>query len=71
MRPLLFKGIEGPIEAENWLLRIEKILEGMNCPEERKVSLATFALEGEAERWWKGLISRQIWRNPKYASQVG
>ncbi|PKU76331.1 hypothetical protein MA16_Dca025120 [Dendrobium catenatum] len=55
MRPPLFKGVEGPIEAENWLLRIEKILEGMNCPEERKVSLATFALEGEAERWWRGL----------------
>ncbi|PKU59309.1 hypothetical protein MA16_Dca027496 [Dendrobium catenatum] len=27
----------------------------MYCPEERKVSLATFALEGEAERWWRGL----------------
>ncbi|PKU78740.1 hypothetical protein MA16_Dca000083 [Dendrobium catenatum] len=55
MRPPLFKGVEGPIEAENWLLRIENILEGMHCPEERKVSLATFALEGEPERWWRGL----------------
>ncbi|PKU61886.1 hypothetical protein MA16_Dca028893 [Dendrobium catenatum] len=51
MRPPLFKGVEGPIEAENWLLRIEKILEGMYCLEERKVYLATFTLEGEAERW--------------------
>ncbi|PKU82411.1 hypothetical protein MA16_Dca005416 [Dendrobium catenatum] len=55
MRPPLFKGVEGQIEVENWLLRIEKILEGMNCPEERKIALATFALEGEAERWWRGL----------------
>ncbi|PKU60425.1 hypothetical protein MA16_Dca028423 [Dendrobium catenatum] len=55
MRPPLFKGVEGPIEAENWLLRIEKILEGMNCPKEIKVSLATFTLEEEAERWWRGL----------------
>ncbi|PKU62960.1 hypothetical protein MA16_Dca025608 [Dendrobium catenatum] len=55
MRPPLFKGVEGPIEAENRLLRIENILEGMYCPKDKKVSLATFALEGEAERWWRGL----------------
>ncbi|PKU59960.1 hypothetical protein MA16_Dca027688 [Dendrobium catenatum] len=55
MRPALFKGEEGPIEAENWLLRIEKILEGMYCPKERKVSLETFALEERAERGWRGL----------------
>ncbi|KAH0460583.1 hypothetical protein IEQ34_011246 [Dendrobium chrysotoxum] len=53
-RPLLFKGVEILIEAENWLLRIEKILEGMFCPEKRKISLATFVLDGEAKSWWKG-----------------
>ncbi|KAH0452051.1 hypothetical protein IEQ34_019350 [Dendrobium chrysotoxum] len=33
-------------KIENWLLRIEKILDGMFCPEERNVSLAIFALDG-------------------------
>ncbi|XP_028553476.1 uncharacterized protein LOC114580375 [Dendrobium catenatum] len=54
MKPLLFSG-GGPIEAEDWLMRIEKILEGMSCPEERRVTLAAYAFDGEAERWWSQL----------------
>ncbi|PKU70128.1 uncharacterized protein LOC110091889 isoform X2 [Dendrobium catenatum] len=54
MRPPLFKGNEGPIEAENWLLRIDDIFDSMSCPNERKVSLVSFALDEEAKRWWRG-----------------
>ncbi|PKU82792.1 hypothetical protein MA16_Dca006090 [Dendrobium catenatum] len=54
MRPPLFTGVGEPVDAENWLLRIEKILEGMQCPVDRRVTFATFALDGEAERWWRG-----------------
>ncbi|XP_028553180.1 uncharacterized protein LOC114580285, partial [Dendrobium catenatum] len=56
MRPPLFTGAGEPIDAENWLLRVEKILESMHCPADRRVTLATFALDGEAERWWRGLM---------------
>ncbi|TYK22952.1 reverse transcriptase [Cucumis melo var. makuwa] len=30
----------------------------MNCPEERKVRLATFLLQKEAEGWWKSILAR-------------
>ena len=43
-----------PREAEDWLLRLEKTFDGMQCPESRKVPLAVFLLDGEAERWWLG-----------------
>ncbi|XP_020699671.1 uncharacterized protein LOC110111942 [Dendrobium catenatum] len=54
MRPPLFTRVGEPVDVENWLLRVEKILEGMQCPDERRVTLATFALDGEVERWWRG-----------------
>ncbi|XP_020683343.2 uncharacterized protein LOC110100255 [Dendrobium catenatum] len=55
MKPPLFSS-GGPIEAEDWLMRIEKILEGMSCPEDRRVTLAAYAFDGEAERYAPHLI---------------
>ena len=52
-KPLEFRVVSDPTAAEDWLLRISKILDGMVCPEDRRVVLATFMLEGEAERWWQ------------------
>jgi len=37
---------------EEWLRRIEKLFEIMECPEWVKVRLATYQLEREAEFWW-------------------
>ena len=34
-------------------MQIEKIFDVLNCPEDQKVSLAAFMLEGEAEHWWR------------------
>ena len=48
--PSQFKGAVEPRVAEDWLLRVEKTLESMQCPESRKVPLAVFLLDGEAER---------------------
>ncbi|XP_020696687.2 uncharacterized protein LOC110109828, partial [Dendrobium catenatum] len=50
-------GFEGAIEpraAEEWLRRLEKTFDGMQCPADRKVPLAVFLLDGEAEHWWVG-----------------
>ncbi|KAL0919968.1 hypothetical protein M5K25_009062 [Dendrobium thyrsiflorum] len=55
MKPPLFAS-GGAIEAEDWLERVEKILEGMACPEDRRVTLAAFAFSGEAERWWRSQL---------------
>lgn len=54
LNPPHFKGAVGPQAAEDWLLRVEKTFDGMQCPESRKVPLAVFLLDGEAERWWLG-----------------
>ncbi|KAH0470179.1 hypothetical protein IEQ34_001737 [Dendrobium chrysotoxum] len=47
LKPPLFKGAVGPQAAEDWLLRIEKIFDSMQCPESRKVPLAVFLFEGK------------------------
>ncbi|XP_028547385.1 uncharacterized protein LOC114578401, partial [Dendrobium catenatum] len=54
LKPPLFKGGVDARSAEDWIIRIEKVLKGMRCPDNRRVSLAIFLLEGEAERWWRG-----------------
>ena len=47
-----FGGEPDPMVAEQWMMRMEKIFDVLNCPDDIKVSLATFMLEGEAEHWW-------------------
>ncbi|KAA0045650.1 DNA/RNA polymerases superfamily protein [Cucumis melo var. makuwa] len=54
----VFKGSTDPADAENWLNMLEKCFDLMNCPEERKVKLATFLLQKEAEGWWKSILAR-------------
>ncbi|KAI0492154.1 hypothetical protein KFK09_019862 [Dendrobium nobile] len=54
LKPPLFKGAVGPQAAEDWIMRVEKIFDSMQCPGNRKVPLAVFMLESEAERWWIG-----------------
>ena len=46
-----FNGTGKPEECEAWLLNIEKILESMECPQEKWVRLASFLLKGEADQW--------------------
>lgn len=53
MGPPEFMGTSDPIEAENWIIHLEKIFVFMECSFEKKVSLATFILKGEAEHWWR------------------
>ncbi|KAI0502094.1 hypothetical protein KFK09_017040 [Dendrobium nobile] len=54
LKPPLFKGAVGPQAAEDWIMRVEKIFDSMQYPGNRKVPLAVFLFEGEAERWWIG-----------------
>ena len=48
-----FDGRGKPKDGETWLSKVEKILEGMECPMEKWVRLVTFQLKGEADQWWK------------------
>ncbi|KAM0849221.1 hypothetical protein ACQ4PT_053871 [Festuca glaucescens] len=52
LNPPAFHGSAKPLEAEDWLTEIEKIFDAMRCPDEEKVSLATFMLQGGAFDWW-------------------
>ncbi|XP_038887090.1 uncharacterized protein LOC120077268 [Benincasa hispida] len=54
-----FEGTANPAEAELWLDVVEKCFNIMNCPEERKVGLATFLLQKGAEKWWKVIFARR------------
>ncbi|KAA0032554.1 DNA/RNA polymerases superfamily protein [Cucumis melo var. makuwa] len=53
----VFEGSTDQANAENWLNMLEKCFDVMNCPEERKVRLATFLLQNEAEGWWKSILA--------------
>jgi len=44
---------------EEWLRRMEKLFEIMECPERFKVHLAAYQLEKEAEFWW-GIVKPRV-----------
>ena len=48
-----FLGNPDPIEAETWIMQMEKIFDVVVCIEVQKVSFASFMLKGEAEHWWR------------------
>ncbi|KAA0051348.1 reverse transcriptase [Cucumis melo var. makuwa] len=55
----VFEGSTDPADVENWLNMFENCFDVMNCPEERKVRMATFLLKKEAEGWWKSILARR------------
>uniref|UniRef100_A0A2N9EM84 Reverse transcriptase n=1 Tax=Fagus sylvatica TaxID=28930 RepID=A0A2N9EM84_FAGSY len=64
--PPTFAGATDPMVAENWLLKMEKLLKVLHCTDSQKVEYATFTLEGPAERWWAGtevLLKEELGEN--------
>ena len=47
-----FQGTTDPTEVEEWIRTLERTFGVMECPEERKVSIASFLLRGKALNWW-------------------
>ncbi|GMN69215.1 hypothetical protein TIFTF001_038268 [Ficus carica] len=47
-----FEGPANPIEADNWLIDIQVILDFMGLSEQEKVLCASFALKKDARHWW-------------------
>ena len=58
-RPSKFNGEDGADGAEKWMAGMENIFRAMNYTEEKKVTLASYQLEGRAMDWWDFL--RQKW----------
>lgn len=40
------------MEAEAWIMQVEKIFRAMDCLAEQHMALTTYVLEGEADVWW-------------------
>ncbi|TYK11835.1 uncharacterized protein E5676_scaffold152G00520 [Cucumis melo var. makuwa] len=55
----VFEGSTDPADAEVWLNMLVKCFDVMSCPQKRKVRLATFLLQKEAEGWWKSIIVKR------------
>ena len=46
-----FVGEGGPDKADFWIFEIEKKFKVMRCPEEEKVNLTAYMLQGRDECW--------------------
>ena len=46
--PPEFKGTTNPIEAQTWIMEIEKVFDVFRVSEEQKTAFAAFMLKGEA-----------------------
>eukprot|EP00261_Vitis_vinifera_P031887 XP_019073130.1 PREDICTED: uncharacterized protein LOC109121891 [Vitis vinifera] len=51
--PPYFFGATDPIEAEAWILKMEKFFGVIDCSDEQKASYAVFMLDKEADHWWR------------------
>ncbi|XP_019189713.1 PREDICTED: uncharacterized protein LOC109184121 [Ipomoea nil] len=51
-RPPIFAGEEDPTTLEEWIRTFDKIFEVVECPEERRVELASFYFGHKANLWW-------------------
>ncbi|MQM13030.1 hypothetical protein Taro_045952 [Colocasia esculenta] len=56
MAPPSFKGESDPLMAESWMRETEKIFRAIRCPDEDKVTLATYMLQERADVWWSSLL---------------
>jgi hypothetical protein len=66
--PPTFAGETDLMVAENWLLKMEKLLKVLHYTDSQKVEYATFTLEGPAERWWAGtevLLKEELGENAR------
>ncbi|KAG8377398.1 hypothetical protein BUALT_Bualt08G0028900 [Buddleja alternifolia] len=53
MNPPPFKGTSDSQGIQDWISRLEKIFDAVECPETERVTCAAFIMEDEADRWGK------------------
>ena len=51
--PPEFKGSRNPIEAQTWVMEMEKVFDVARVREDQKTAFATFMLKSEASYWWQ------------------
>ncbi|GAB2285598.1 hypothetical protein Dimus_020042, partial [Dionaea muscipula] len=62
MNPPKFYGSPDALEAEDWMLGMENILEVFECTEAQKVMMAGYMMQGPAEHWWRSVKSEYCGR---------
>ncbi|XP_052177590.1 uncharacterized protein LOC127791653 [Diospyros lotus] len=70
LHPLEFSGGADMIEAEDWLLAVEKHLRSIGCAEAHRVRLGTFLLRGDVKQWWETTRQRYGDGGPTWAQFV-
>ncbi|KAH7865676.1 hypothetical protein Vadar_009698 [Vaccinium darrowii] len=73
LKPPTFTGSMDPTRANAWLESIKKIFKVMCYSETQKVGLASYQLEGEAQRWWtmkEQSEQRMVWTRFLYAPHM-
>ncbi|XP_075663221.1 uncharacterized protein LOC142632761 [Castanea sativa] len=53
LSPPTFKGTTEPMEAEKWIIEMEKVFKVLECSEGEKVTYAAYMLRGDAYDWWR------------------
>ncbi|XP_058003995.1 uncharacterized protein LOC131180660 [Hevea brasiliensis] len=48
-----FKGTVDPLEAEQWLERMDRVFKKLQCTDALKFEYAVSLLQGDAYEWWK------------------
>ncbi len=51
-----FKGIMDPLEAEQWLERMDKVFKKLHYTDELKFEYSVSLLHGDAYEWWKTIL---------------
>ncbi|CAL9024787.1 unnamed protein product [Prunus brigantina] len=57
-----FDGVGDPTVAEEWIEKMERIMDVMDVPQGRRVVLAIFFLSRNARHWWES--TRRRYRDP-------
>ncbi|KAK1627572.1 hypothetical protein QYE76_001887 [Lolium multiflorum] len=56
-RPLPFTSAPEPMDAEDWLMDMERKLKTIGCNDEEKIRYTTYMLSGPATSWWENLVA--------------
>lgn len=57
-----FVGGSRPMEANQWLTRLERNFDSIRCPDAYKKDIAVHYLDGDAHTWWQGVVSQDAGR---------
>ncbi|GKD81334.1 zinc finger, CCHC-type, retrotransposon gag domain protein, partial [Tanacetum coccineum] len=69
-KPQTFSSASTPVEAKNWIARIEKIFEVWGCDDKFKAILATYKVKGDAHSWWRAYKQAKV-RDQQYSRSSG